>query len=52
MIVNARGVTVERRNAGGAQNLSFDLKKYGVGVYLVKVVTNGKMQTTKVIVQD
>ena len=52
MIVNARGVTVERRNACGAQNLSFDLKKYGVGVYLVKVVTNGKMQTTKVIVQD
>lgn len=52
MIVNARGVTVERRNAGGAQNLSFDLKKYGVGVYLVKVISGGNVKTTKVIIQD
>ncbi len=52
LIVNSRGEIVERRAAGNAQSLSFDLKKYGVGVYLVKIVSGSDVQTTKVIVQD
>ena len=52
MIVNARGAIVERRSAGGAQTLSFDLKKYGTGVYLIKVGSGANVQTSKVIVQD
>ena len=52
MIVNTRGVTVERRAAGGAQTLNFNLKKYGTGVYMVKIVNGGQVQTSKVLVQD
>jgi hypothetical protein len=52
MIVNSRGVVVERRAAGNAQSFSFDLKKYGVGVYLVKIVSGNDVQTSKVIVQE
>lgn len=51
-IVNSRGVVVETKVAGNAQNFSFDLRKYGVGVYLVKVVTGNEVKTTKVVVQD
>ncbi len=51
-VMNARGAVVERRNASGAQNLSFDLNKYGKGLYLVKIITDGKVQTLKVMVQE
>jgi len=52
-IVNSRGIVVERRTvAGNAQNISFDLKKYGTGVFLVKIVNGATTQTEKVLVQD
>jgi hypothetical protein len=52
MVVNAQGSIVERRPAGNAQNFNFDLKKYGTGVYLIKVVSGNDIKSTKVIVQD
>ena len=52
LIVNSRGSIVERRFAGNAQTFNFDLKKYGVGVYMIKVVSGNDIKTTKVIVQE
>lgn len=52
LVVNARGVVVEKRTAGSAQNITFDLKKYGVGVYLVKIISGDDIQTSKVVIQD
>jgi len=51
-IVNSRGVIVERRLSGGSQILSLDLKKYGTGVYIVKVISGSTVKTSKVLVQD
>jgi len=51
-IINSRGSVVERRVAGNAQNFDFNLKKYGVGVYLIKVVSGNEVKATKVIIQD
>jgi hypothetical protein len=51
-IINARGSIVERRVAGNAQNFDFNLKKYGVGVYMIKVVSGNDIKATKVIIQD
>jgi hypothetical protein len=52
LVVNAKGAIVESRNAANAQTFNFDLKKYGVGVYLVKVISGNNIKSTKVIVQD
>jgi hypothetical protein len=51
-IINSKGTIVERKAAGTAKSFSFDLKKYGAGVYMVKIVTGNSEQTTKVIVQE
>jgi hypothetical protein len=52
LVVNARGSIIERRPAGNSQTFNFDLKKYGVGVYMIKVVSGNDIKTTKVIVQE
>jgi hypothetical protein len=52
LIVNARGAIIERRLTGNSQTFNFDLKKYGVGVYMIKVVSGSDIKTTKVIVQE
>jgi hypothetical protein len=52
LIVNSRGSIIERRPAGNSQTFNFDLKKYGVGVYMIKVVSGNDIKTTKVIVQE
>jgi hypothetical protein len=36
---------------GQSQLVKFNLQKQGTGVYLVKVIADGKVQTTKVMVQ-
>jgi len=51
-VVNARGSIIERRFAGNNQTFNFDLKKYGVGVYMIKVVSGNEIKATKVIVQE
>jgi hypothetical protein len=51
-VINSKGTVVEKRTAGNVRSLSFDLKKYGVGVYMVKVVNGNTEQISKVIVQD
>jgi Bacterial lectin/Secretion system C-terminal sorting domain len=51
-VVDSRGVVVERKLAGSTQTLSLDLKKYGTGVYLVKVVSGSTVKTSKVLVEN
>jgi len=51
-IINSKGAVVETRAAGNGKSFNFDLKKYGVGVYMVKVVNGGSEKITKVIVQE
>ncbi|MES2882039.1 MAG: T9SS type A sorting domain-containing protein, partial [Bacteroidota bacterium] len=51
-IINSRGAVVARRAAGGAQSLSFDVSKYGAGIFLVKVISGSNVQTIKAIVQQ
>ncbi len=52
-IINTRGVVVERRIvSGNAPVMNFDIKKYGAGIYLVKIITGNNVETQKVLVQD
>lgn len=51
-IINSRGTVVEKRTVSGDQLLNLDLKKYGVGMYLLKLVNGDDVQTTKVMVQE
>jgi hypothetical protein len=51
-IINSRGTIVESKAAGSAKSFTFDLKKYGAGVYMVKIVNGSSEQITKVIIQD
>ena len=52
-ITNGRGLVVERRNiSASSQQLNFDLKKYGAGIYMVKLVNGDEIKTTKVLVQE
>lgn len=52
LIMNSRGAVVERRIISGSAMPSFDLKKYGVGLYLIKIVTGTQVQTKKVLIQE
>lgn len=52
MVVDARGTVVERRVGAASQVLNFNLRKYGVGTYMVKIYNGSKVQTEKVFVQD
>ena len=54
IVLNSKGVVVERRIvqlSGINQTLRFDLKTRETGLYLVKIITDGKVQTTKVMIQ-
>lgn len=51
LIINQSGNVVERRNAAGITVQTFDLKKYGKGTFLIKIVSDKKVITNKVIVQ-
>jgi hypothetical protein len=52
LVVDSKGTIVERRPAGNSQTFNFDLKKYGIGVYMIKVVSGNEIKATKVIVQE
>lgn len=51
-VISSRGNIVARRAAGGAQTVSFDVRQFGTGVYMIKVINGGKVQTGKVLVQE
>ena len=51
-VLNQRGAVVEKRTVSGNQQVNFDLKKYGAGMYLVKLTSGDEVQTTKVMVQE
>jgi hypothetical protein len=52
IIMNARGYIVERKSTSGNTIQSFDLRKYGTGVFLIKIVTGNNSITNKVLVQE
>ncbi|MEJ7684498.1 MAG: T9SS type A sorting domain-containing protein [Segetibacter sp.] len=54
LVSDARGVVVERRQVqltGRGQILSFNLRNKAAERYLVKVISEEEVQTTKVVVQ-
>ena len=52
-IVNSRGDIVERRFVNGnIAAMNFDLKKYGTGVFLVRIINGSNIETKKLMVQD
>jgi hypothetical protein len=51
-VIDSRGAIVERRSAGNEQTLSFNLRKYGTGMYLIKVVSGKTVKTSKVLIQN
>jgi Bacterial lectin/Secretion system C-terminal sorting domain len=51
LIMNSRGYIVERRNAAGSSAQSFDLRKYGTGIFVIKIVSGTNIITNKVMVQ-
>jgi hypothetical protein len=52
-IINSRGEVVERRLVtGNAPQVNFNLKKYGTGVFIVKIISGNNIETKKVLVQD
>lgn len=51
-VVNSKGVVLERIVTSPSQVVSFDLKKYGVGVYMVKVISGTSVQTERVVVME
>lgn len=51
LVVDSKGITVERRIiqlTGGGQAIGFNLKNKRTGVYVVKVISGGVIQTAKV----
>jgi hypothetical protein len=52
-VVNSRGDIVERRMVTGTSPaMNFDLKKYGTGVFLVRIINGSHVETKKLLVQD
>jgi hypothetical protein len=51
-VINSRGNVVARRAAGNAQSVSLDVRQFGTGVYMIKVISEGKVQTLKALVQE
>lgn len=51
LIMNPRGNIVERRNAAGSSAQSFDLRKYGTGIFVIRIVSGKNIITNKVMVQ-
>ncbi len=51
LILNAKGNVVERRNFAGSSAQSFDLRKYGTGIFVIKIVSGKNTITNKVLVQ-
>jgi len=52
-IINSRGDIVERRFVNGSTSaMNFDLKKYGTGVFIVKIINGSNVETKKLMVQD
>lgn len=51
LIMNAKGFLVERRNAAGSSAQSFDLRKYGTGIFVIKIVSGKNVISNKVLVQ-
>src|SRR5215203_718251 len=53
MVINSRGITVEERTiSSSSQALPLNLRKYGTGVFLVKIISGSSVQTQKVLVQE
>lgn len=55
IILDARGSILERRIVqltGKGQTLNFNLKNKAKGIYIVKVISEGAVETTKVMVQQ
>lgn len=52
-IINSKGVMVERRMVvGNASSLTFNLKKYGTGMFVVKIINGSNVEIQKMMVQD
>ena len=51
LILNSKGYVVERRNAAGSNAQSFDLRKYGTGIFVIKIVSGNNTISNKVLVQ-
>ena len=52
-IINSKGIVVERKMvAGNANSMNFNLKQYGTGIFVVKIINGSKVEIKKMMVQD
>ncbi len=52
LVMNSRGYVVERKMVYGKTVQSFDLRKYGTGIFLIKIISGNKIITKKIIVHE
>lgn len=52
IVRNAQGNIVERKKVNGNAVQSFDLRKYGTGVFMIQVLSGANITTNKVLVKE